>query len=177
MTTALYRIYSNEVIKISIKGQTFSDRNSALWGVLTDPSLPDGDQWRDFDAIPIGSLRELGFSKIANVGGNIVRNATQAEIDTFVPAEDDDDNLLDAEQATTLFQNHPQFRKMMVAFADVLKDEFNILRARQVQFQDDVAAASNLGALKTSVASYPVLNPRTLAQLKTAIANRINKDD
>jgi hypothetical protein len=72
---------------------------------------------------------------------------------------------------------HPQFRKLMTAFADVIKDELNVLREREVQFQNDVAAAANLGQLKIAVASYSALNPRTLVQLKTALLNRINKDD
>ncbi len=177
MTTALYRISSNEVIKISIADQSFSNRNMPFFAVLTDPTTPDGASTRDLSTDPVGPLRVLGFAKIAEPGGNNIRNATQLEIDAFVTLETDDINQLDADQAGSLFQTHPQFRKMMAAFADILKDEINILRARNVQFQNDVAAAANLGQLKTAVALYSTQSDRTLAQLKTQINNRISKDD
>ena len=181
MTTALYRLSSNEVLKISTVDQPFSDRDPEVFGVLTDPTTPDGTEVREQDlpsaAEPQGPLRELGFSKIAEPLINNVQNATQAEIDTFAPAEEDDNNQLDADQGRTLYLIHPQFRKLFTAFADILKDEINILRARNVDFQNDVAAAANLADLQASVAAYPVQTPRTLQQLKTQIAARISKDD
>ena len=91
MTTALYRLSSNEVIKISVKNQQFAERDTAFWGVLTDPTTPDGTNVRNESTDPPGPLRELGFAKIAEPGLNNVRNATQLEIDTFEPAEIDDD--------------------------------------------------------------------------------------
>ena len=66
---------------------------------------------------------------------------------------------------------------MMIAFADILKDEFNSLRQWQMSFKSEVAAAANLNDLKTSVAALPDLPDRTLVQFKTAITNRISKDD
>ena len=57
------------------------------------------------------------------------------------------------------------------------KTEMNILRGWITQFKADVAAANNLADLKTSVAAQPDLPDRTLAQLKTAIRTRIDKDD
>ncbi len=185
MTTALYRLSSNEVLKVSPKDQPFSDRDAAVYGVLIDPTTPDGLDVRDRASDPIGDIRVLGFAKIANPGGNDVHNATQVEIDGFAAPEDDDNNKLDAGQALAIFKDHPQFRKMMTAFADILKDEINILRRRNVQFQDDVvaslggggSAASKISALEALVSAYPVQSDRTLAQLKTQINNRISKDD
>jgi len=170
-TTVLYRKSSGEVVKISAKGQTFADRNQTYWGVLTDPAFTDGQVCRDEN----GDLRVLGFAKINDTG--TVRNATQPEIDGFAAIEDEDENNQDADAAIDLFESHPRFRKMMVAFADILKDEFNLLRQWQMSFKAEVAAASNLNDLKTSVAALPGLPDRTLAQLKTAITNRISKDD
>jgi hypothetical protein len=66
---------------------------------------------------------------------------------------------------------------MMVAFADVLKDEFNILRQWEMDFKAVVAAASNLNDLKISVAAMDDLPDRTLTQLKTAIKDRLSEDD
>lgn len=151
-TTVLYRLSSNEVVKISQKGQSFSDRNVSYWGVLTDPPLPDGVEVRE--PLPDGTygpLKQLGYAKINDAG--TVRNATQPEIDGFAAIETDDENQQDADRAIQLFQTHPQFRKLMIAFADIVKGEINTLRAQHS------------------------LGDRTLAQLKTAIINRISKDD
>jgi hypothetical protein len=169
--TVLYRKNSGEVVKISQKGQTFADRNQTYWGVLADPSMPDGNQCRDEGY----NLRVLGIAKIVDAG--TVRNATQVEIDSFPAVEDDDENQQDADGAIELFEQHPRFRKMMVAFADILKDEFNILRQWQMDFKAAVDAAGNLANLKNNIAALPDLPERNLAQLKTAIQNRISKDD
>lgn len=171
MPTALYRISSNEVVKISLSDQQFSDRDTNFWGVLSDPPFPDGTQTRPLE----GDLRVLGYSKINDAG--TVRNATQPEIDTFAAAQEDDENQQDATGAQALFLVHPRNRKQMTAFADIIKDEFNILRGWLVDFKVEVAAAANLGDLKTRIAALPDLPDRTLAQLKTAITARIDKDD
>ena len=147
-TTVLYRKNGGEVVKISTKGQLFEYRDQAYWGVLSDPSMPDGNECRPPD---FGDLRVLGYAKINDSG--TVRNATQTEIDGFSMFEDEDENSQDADGAIHLFESHPRFRKMMIAFADIIKDEINILRNQHG------------------------LPNRTLAQLKTAIGNRISKDD
>lgn len=173
MTTALYRINGGEVIKISATDQTWADRNTTYWGVLTDPSLPDGSDILD----PTDQARVLGYAKFADVGGNSVRNAIQAELDNFPVAQTEDENLQDAAGASALFLIHPRNRKLMTAFADILKDEFNIVRGWTLSFKAEVAAAANLGDLQTRVAGLPDLPDRTLAQLKIAIQNRISEDD
>lgn len=173
MATALYRISSGEVVKISLMDQTWPDRNTTYWGVLTNPSLPDGTEVRD----PNGDLRVLGYAKYADVGGNTVRNAIQAEIDTYAAAQTDDENQQDADGAESLFITHPRNRKLMTAYSDIIKDELNLCRGWIMSFKAEVAAAANLGDLQTRVAGLPDLPDRTLAQLKTAIQNRISKDD
>ena len=60
------------------------------------------------------------------------------------------------------------------AFADITKDEINLLRAWITSFKVEVASASNLADLKTRVAVLPNTPPRTLAQLKTAIQTKID---
>jgi hypothetical protein len=171
MTTALYRINGGEVIKISGTDQTWPDRNTTYWGVLTDPPFPDGTVVRE----PDGPLRVLGFAKINDAG--TVRNATQPEIDTFAPAQTADENLQDAGGAEDLFLNHPRFRKLMTAYSDIIKDELNILRGWIADYKTEVAAATSLGDLQTRVAGLPDLPDRTLVQLKTAIQNRISEND
>jgi hypothetical protein len=147
MTTALYRISSNEVIEISITNNQFHDDLDSFKAVLTDPISPDGIKTQD----PNGDYRILGYAKFNDSGA--VRNATQEEIDTFAPAQLDDLNIREMDNAKTYFQDHPQFRRVMTAFASIMVDEFNILRAEHG------------------------LNDRTLSQLKTAVLNRIDKDD
>jgi len=153
-TTALYRLSSGEVLKISSAGQLFSDRNQSFFGVLTDPGMPDGMSVRD--NLPdgtFGPLRVLGFSKIVILESNLFQNATQSEIDTFSSLNVDDDNAQDADRARDLFNVHPQFRKMLVAMADIIRDEINILR------------------------TLHGLPDRTLVQFRTAMINRVQKDD
>lgn len=148
MTTVLYRTSGGEVVKISPTDQQFDQRDTNYWTVAADPAFPDGTELREGGN---GPLRVLGFAKI--IDGGSCRNATQPEIDGFAALETADENLMDKDGAIDLFQNHPRFRKMMVAFADIIKDEINILRATQ---------------------SLP---DRTLAQLKTAIQNRMSEND
>lgn len=173
MTTALYRISSGEVIKISLSDQQWADRDTTYWGILTTAAYPDGTMTRPLE----GDLRVLGFAKFADVGGNTVRNALQAEIDTYAPAQADDEDQQDADGAETLFLTHPRNRKLMTAFADILKDEFNAVRGWITDLKTEVAASTNLADFQSRVAGLPDLADRTLAQLKTAIQNRIDKDD
>ena len=95
--------------------------------------------------------RVLGAAKILD--GTVVRNATQEEIDGFQAAAINDHNIKEAEKALVYLQNHPQFRRIMTAFSAILVSEINILRSEHG------------------------LSNRTLSQLKTAIENRIDKDD
>ena len=180
-TTALYRLSSNEVNKISIKGQPFTERLTAFlgllqFGVLTDPTLPDGTDTVD----DLGPLRVLGFAKIAEPGvgpnGN-VRNATQAEIDAFAAPEIDDDNQLDKVQSQELFETHPQLRKLFIAQSDIILGEFNKLFQQWTDHKALVASAANLNDIKVATAALPNLPQRTLANFKTAMKNRIDKDD
>ena len=110
-TTALYRTSSGEVRKVSVKGQPFSEIDPTYWGVLTDPDLPDGTEVRsDTDGL-LGALRELGYAKIAIPASNLVRNATQIEIDTFAALETEDIKLQDAAGATSFLETHHRVRR------------------------------------------------------------------
>lgn len=124
--TALYRISTGEVLKISFNGQTFSDRDQTYYGVLTDPSRPDGNDATDAS----GNFRVLNFAKFAVVATNTVRNATQGEIDAFSTGETTDQNAQDATQASSLLQTHPQLRKAFKAICQLVVDELNILRGQ-----------------------------------------------
>lgn len=172
MTTVLYRTNGGEVVKISPTDQQFADRDSTYWSVATDPAFPDGTELREGGD---GPLRVLGFAKIMD--GGSCRNATQPEIDGFPAAQTADENLMDRDRARDLFENHPNWRKMMIAYSDIIKDELNILRGWTLDFKAEVAAATSLADLQTRVAGLPDLADRTLAQLRTAINNRISEND
>ena len=173
MTTALYRLSSNEIIKISLSDQMWPQVDPTFYGVLTGASYPDGTTIRD----PAGDMRVLGYAKFADTGPNVVRNALQAEIDTFAAFQSDDESQQDALGAETIFLVNPRYRKLFTAYSDILKDELNILRDWIVDFKAEVALATSLADFQTRVAGLPDLPDRTLAQLKTAITARINKDD
>lgn len=129
--TALYRISSNEVVKISLLGQAFSDRDVAVWGVLTDPILTDGNQAVD----ATGNLRVLGTAKFAVVGSNTIRNATAPEITAFIAAQTADDNAADSVQATVMAQNHPMWRKVLKAVVKLVVNQLNTLRGQIIGVQ------------------------------------------
>ena len=138
----IYRISSGEVEFIGTLGPGAGWYDPVFQDVLVDPPVPDGI---------ICTLRVLGYAKINDNG--TVRNATQIEIDGFAGFALDDKNQEEANKAAEYFQNDPKFRRVMIAFAAILVDEINILRAEHG------------------------LSDRTLSQLKTAIQNRISKDD
>ena len=145
-TTVIYRISSGEVMEIWLDNKP-NGMDPGKFDIIVDPSLPDGTDFLD----PNYERGVLGYTKILD--GTTVRNATQAEIDTFAAAAIDDANIREANRAIDYLKNNPQFRRIMTALASILVDEFNILRAEHG------------------------LSDRTLQQLKTAIENRISKDD
>ena len=154
MATVLYRKNGDEVLKISLRDQPFTEADTTYFGVLTNPSFPDGTDTRE--RLPDGNLgpaRQLGFAKIAIPGTNTVRNATQAEIDAWAAAEQEDEDLQDAADADSLFMTHPQFRKVLKALVKLLVAEINTLRSQHS------------------------LSARTNAQAFTALRNAISKDD
>lgn len=172
MTTVLYRVNGGEVVKISPTNQQFDSRDTNYWAVATDPAFPDGTELRQGGD---GPLRVLGFAKIMD--GGSCRNATQPEIDGFPAAEAADEALMDRDRARDLFQNHPNWRKLLTAFSDIIKDEFNIVRTWTRDFKTEAAAATSLADFQSRIAGLPDLNDRTLAQLKTAMLNRMSEND
>ena len=150
-TTVLHRVRGGEVLKISLRGQLFDDRDTVFWGVLIDPPRPDGDTVRDLSGATPGPMRALGFAKVFD--GTDVRNADQAEIDQMPIDEDEDEKDQDAAAAIVLAEVHPQFRKVVKALALITMDEINLLRAQHS------------------------LTARTKPQVLTALMNKISRDD
>lgn len=131
MITVLYRINGGEVIKISPVGQQFTDINPMQFGVLVDPDFPDG-----MDNTPSDNpqVRVEGFQKIADAENNLIRNATQAEIDAMIQAEIVDNDIMDKMFARVFMNDHPRFKKLMKATVKVLVDEINAVR-REVRLE------------------------------------------
>jgi len=178
LITALYRKSSNEVIKISLKGQPFTDADSQFWGVLTDPLLPDGNEVRDGSTELLGPLRVLGFAKYADVSLNTVRNATQTEIDTCQSLQDDDENQQDANHAADMGDAHPQFRKLIKSILKGIVRENNILANRYNEMRAEMLAASSLANLQNRVQNNTSDAPvRTNQQAFDKVRTDVDKDD
>ncbi len=101
------------------------------------------------DPTVVGPLRQLGFAKRYIVATNTLQDATQAEIDSWQAAEDEDEKVLDAKQTVQLLKGHPQFRK----FTQVLFKAMNQIR-------------EDAGLMKW-----------TKPQIATFIENNVSKDD
>lgn len=178
MTTALYRLSSNEVLKISLRGQAFSERNTAIFGVLTDPAVPNGTEIREEINGVFGSVRILGFSKIAVSGTNTVRNATAGEIATFAAAETADENTLDADAVARWIDTHPRYRKIFKALLKRIIAENNQAAVQWNLLRVQIGAATNLSNLQSRVAANTAdLPQRTLAQAVTALFGDISSGD
>ena len=189
-TSVLYRKSSGEVKKISTKGQVFPHINMTVFGYLTDPSLPDGTQNLERIDNQLGLSRQLGYQKIAIPASNLVRNATQAEIDTFAGFELEDNNQLDANGAVAFLENHPRFRKIFVGILKLLVDQLleksNVKQNEMItqwnSFKSGIASATSLADIKSGVAALPTIDPdlpdtATLIQIRDQLKAMISKDD
>ncbi len=170
MTTVAYRKRSGEVLKISAKNQDFATLNPTYFGALTDPTFTNGTTYKP--------LRVLGTAKIWD--GSTVRNATQAEIDTFAGAETIDENKQFAALGEQLIENDQLQRRVWKAFLKLaIKGELVEKTNANIEgIKTAIANATNLGTLKTEIAALPTVTTSvTLAQMITALKNEISEDD
>lgn len=122
-THAFYRLRTGEVIAVARKRtdgtiQDWLSRDPTLvmyFGQAVDPFTPDGDNVVDRSQAQLGPPWQLGFAKYYDVRTNTVRNATQAEIDTYGGGEDEDEKDRDVDGAKEFMKTHPQHRKMIQA--------------------------------------------------------------
>ena len=189
-TTVLYRISSGEVLKISTRGQQFPHINTNIFEYLIDPDLPDGTDNREIIDGRLGPARSLGYQKIAIPGSNLVRDASQGEIDGFEAFKIEDDNLQDELGAKAFLSTHKRFRKIFVAILKLIVDQLlensNVKQNEMInqwnQYKVDVAGASNLAQIKAALAALPTITSNlpetaTLATIKSQLNALISKDD
>jgi len=189
-TTVLYRISSGEVLKISTRGQQFPHINTNIFEYLIDPDLPDGTDNRPIIDDQLGPARTPGSQKIAIPGSNLVRDASQAEIDGFEALKVEDDNLQDELGAKAFLSTHKRFRKIFIALLKLivaqLLESSNVKQNEMIdqwnQYKIDVAAASNLGQIKTAIAALPTITSNlpetaTLTTIRNQLNALISKDD
>lgn len=164
--TAIYRKSSGEVLSIDINGRPVG-ANPAWFGVLTDPLTPDGIELQRIgpDGTP-GPRRELGFSKIAEPGSNLVRNATQTEINTFAGFERQDSNQRDALRARYYLKEDPFFRRFIHAVFRSLLRISNVQATVYNDLRNEMLAATSLANLKQRIANdtspMPVVDVETI---------------
>ena len=163
----LYRISSNEVNVITSDSIVAGNSDNAII-VITD--FPDGMETRSND-----SLRVLGTAKILD--GTTVRNATQEEIDTFLPAVLDDYAIRDAQQALKLFNSDVKLRKILAALIKGIIKEDNENRLWIRDFKDVVAASTSLANLQSRVAALDTPVDREFQDAKDYIISQVSKDD
>lgn len=176
--TALYRLNGLEVLKISPKNQTFADRDPAYFGVLTDPTLPDGNQVRATNTDgTMGPLRVLGLAQIAVPGTNSCRLATLFEIDAWALAEAQDDKALDAHRAGQFFDVHPQWRKAFKALLKTVRGVTNPQAKRWNDFKIEAAASTSFADLKTRIATLPDLPTYSAAELMALLKADLSPED
>jgi len=171
MVTVLYRKSSGEVLKISPHGQKFDEINGDLFGYLSDPDFPDGKYNREIKDEKLGPSRVKGFQKIAIPQENLVRNATQKEINSFDNYIREDEKVMDANAALNLFESHPRFRKVFKALSNALEEIEN--QMTQIESRvEDIETELNLqpGVLLQSLGK-----PKGKTHKK--IKDMINKDD
>jgi len=132
-------------------------------------------------AVPVAitglAIGTEGVSATVTVRPSSLQAAAQATINAFDWSDSAQvvwENLRARERAILFLSDTEAAHKVLRAAFDVARDENNVLRAWLASFKTEVAASSSLADLKTRVATLPATPARTLAQLKTAITNRIN---
>ena len=138
MSIFIYRINGGEVMSIASSAGSYLDVSDPFLSGIANPTLPDGPR--------------LHPPKIF-IAPNTVRNATQQEIDGFIVAHGQDDNLRARVDAKDLLDQDLKFRKILKSLLSVVLDEVNILRQELN------------------------LTERTMTQLRNKIASRIDSGD
>lgn len=149
----------------------FAGQSNVL--VLNDSTSQNLSKWNAVRALVAAGI-PIRYWK--HVSGEIqeMTSGEKTSVDAAIATANAAAVRLGAKNIIVGFDHTPLLER---AFADVIKDEINIIRQWTVSYKAEVAAATSLANLQTRVAALPTLNDRTLAQLKTAINNRIDSGD
>lgn len=158
--------YLNQVTRFqsSIDPSVFASITDKV--IFDDTTIPN-----ESDMQAIVASNPLRYLKVS-AGAIVIMNASeQNQVDSDIAAA-----LVASRHGSAIgFLNGPDGLNIIIrAVADITKDEINLLRQRDRDRAVDVAAATSLADLKTRWALQSTLNDRTLAQLRTAIQDRIN---
>ena len=164
----VYRLSSGEVVTLDDPPIGYPP---SYFGFVTDPTAPDGLEIYDSE----NNKRVLGYAKIYS--GGVVRNATQEEIDTFLPAAQDDKNSKYAAAALAYFQNNAKFRMAIMAVIKGVVKEDNEQRLWIRTFMEAVAASTSLADFQSRVAALDTPADREFQDAKDYIINQVSKDD
>jgi hypothetical protein len=192
MATALYRKNGGEGIKYSLINQSFAEADPTYYGVLTNPTIPNGTQIREpLVIVPgqprYGPRRQLGWAKIAIPATNTWRNATQLEIDFFDDAEGIDEQAIDAAQAREQVIKHPfvarvlwSLLRMIVASTNqqntrinLMAVKTNLLLTQWASMKTIMNSGVSVATMRTQIGALPAIAadiPETLPASRTAAA-------
>ena len=169
--TAVYRVSSNEVVLIDTEDGDFADAVTNYLVLKTGATFPDGTECRisNFD------LRVLGVAKILD--GDIVRNATQNEIDTFHDAEVGDLLQAEVDRIVKYMNTDKKMRRIIIALVKGIIKEDNENRLWIRDFKVAVAASTSLANLQSRVAALDTPVDREFQDAKDYIIGQVSKDD
>lgn len=141
-------------------------------GVLPSANTPDFDGRTDVLVNPdLSALDAIPQAYWKHDTGAVIEY-TQAEKDTQDAAESAAADAALRDGAKGQFSGQPGLA--LRAFADIIKDEINVIRTWARDYKAVVASANNFSSLKSGVAGMADLPDRTLAQLKSAIEARVD---
>ena len=120
-------------------------------------------------------ITRIDYAPEATVGERAAADSAAAAFDWSAEAQTVWLNLNERTTAKTLVASGIMpHEKVARAVVSVLLDEINILRQWLAAFKVEAAASVSLADLRTRIATLPATADRTLAQAKTAIANKID---
>jgi len=132
----LYRLNGGEVLSASTDAGTYDKRDTALFGVLTDPATPDGPS--------------LKPPKVWD--GQAVRNATLEESLAAVDKALEDQKVVERARAKSLLTDNPVWKPAFMSLLNVVVIELNNIRKAaglpdlvEAKVLEDVLATVDLG--------------------------------
>lgn len=136
----------------------------------------------DYSVADAGSGAFIAFWNTATLGAqpsNATLTATETDpaFLTWLESHGGDATLTRRRQAKDAVNLLRENEVLIRAVAAVTADEVNNIRQWLTDFKAQTALATSLANLQTRVAALPNMPQRTLPQIRTAIANKIDSGD